>query len=206
MSELINGWYCAPYPLAYNSLTIEEKKHNANKAMTILRKNGFTIYASAGVVGNMWAASQMNPSTWEVIDNVPAVYRGGYGLVQWTPYTDYSNWAGADWENNGDKEMERLIYERDTNIEFWHNQTTMPGWSWTRFCAIEPSATEPERDAVNLAAEVFVYRYLAPRDPAGSLANRQYLARWVYENAPGMGVPIWLLYKLKEKNRKGGRL
>lgn len=195
LSELINGWYCVN---DYGALTQDEKRHNAQLAMSYLRRNGFTIYAASGIVGNMWAESQMSPGQWQ--NNTP--YSGGYGLVQWTPYTNYSEWAGPGWENNGDKQMERLIYERDNNLEFWHNSTTYPGWSWIRFETLEPSQTEPWQDVVNLAAEVFVYRYLAPGDPTATLANRQYHARWVYQNAPGTVLDKWLLLYWSRRNRK----
>lgn len=191
------GWYCTD---VYGGLSQAEKESNASKAMTALRQHGFTIYAAAGVVGNMWAESQLNPAQWE--DGTP--YSGGYGLVQWTPWSDYWPWpAGStDWLNNGPRQMERLIYERDNNLEFWHSQQTMPGWTWTRFCNISPGPGETANDAVNLAAEVFVYRYLAPADPSGSLSNRQYHARYVYQHCPGSVIPPWLLLWWNNKNRK----
>ena len=194
---MYNGWYYAEPTFR---LTEEEKEFNASKAMTILRQNNFTIYAAAGVVGNMWAESGMNPGQWEG-DNP---YHGGYGLVQWTPWSDYWPWpAGStDWLNNGPREMERLIYERDNNLEFWHNTTTMPGWSWSRFCALVPEQGQTINSTINLAAEVFVYRYLAPSDPAGSLANRQYHARYVYQHCPGSVIPPWLLFKWSKLNRR----
>ena len=195
MSDIYNGWYFGP---EYNSLSQSEKEFNAGKAMTALRQNGFTIYAAAGVVGNMWAESMMNPGLWQ--GGVSHAYEAGvgYGLVQWTPWSDYWPWpvGSTDWPNNGPRQMERLIYERDNNLEFWHNQTIMPNWTWTRYCAIEPIPPETEEDAVNLAAEVFVYRYLAPANPESTLANRKAHARYVFQNCPGNGpgyLPPWLL-------------
>lgn len=197
MTGELYGWY---YTDTWGGLTQEERESNASKAMSILRQNGFTIYAAAGVVGNMWAESLMNPGQWE--GDTP--FSGGYGLVQWTPWNDYWPWpAGStDWLNNGPRQMERLIYERDNNLEFWHNTQTMPGWTWARFCAIEPEPGETINATINKAAEVFVYRYLAPSDPAGSLANRQYHARYVYEHCPGSVIPPWLLLWWNKHNRR----
>lgn len=206
LSELINGWYCAPYPLAYNSLTQDEKRHNANLAMSFLRQNGFTIYAASGMVGNMWAESQMNPSTWEVINNVPAVYSGGYGLVQWTPYTNYSQWVETDhpdeeWENNGPLEMQRILYERQHGLEFYPS-SAYPQWRWSNFSELEPSEGETINEAINKATDIFLRNYLRPSNPDATLANRQYLARWVYQNAPGTVLNKWLLLYWSNRNRK----
>ena len=195
MSNMYYGWYSIN---DYGALLQEEKEHNAVKAMSYLRQHRFTIYAAAGIVGNMWAESQMSPGQWQ--NNVP--YGNGYGLVQWTPYTLYSNWAGANWENNGPLEMKRLQYEKDTNIEFWHNQTIMPGWNWTNFSEITPGPNETDYDAVNLATEVFCYRYLAPGNPAGTMANRQLHARYVFDNCKGSAIPVWLLFKMSKLNRR----
>lgn len=195
MVELINGWYCTN---VYSELSEDQKKNNANKAMKQLRQNGFTKYAAAGIVGNMWAESGLSPGQW----NGGNEYQGAYGLLQWYPYTAYADWAGADWENNGDKQMLRLLYERDNNLEFWHNNSVYPTWTWTKYQNLEPEEGLSVDETINLAARVFVYRYLAPGDPEATMTNRQYHARWVYYNAPGNWTPDWLLLKWADDNRK----
>lgn len=76
-----------------------------------------TINGIAAICGNMEKESSINPGIWENLDP----YWRGYGLTQWTPYTKYSEWAGPGWENNGDKEVERLIYESRNNIQWFDN-------------------------------------------------------------------------------------
>lgn len=193
-SPMYYGWYSIN---DYGALLQEEKEFNANKAMTILRQNGFTIYAAAGIVGNMWAESQMSPGQWQ--GDTP--YSGGYGLVQWTPYTLYSEWAGAEWENNGPKEMERLLYEKANGLEFYPSQT-YPQWRWRNFSQMEPEEGLTQDETVNQAASVFLYNYLRPSDPAGSESNRKYLARYVYHNCAGTYIPTWLLFKWSKLNRR----
>ena len=193
MSNVLYGWYYIDY---WNGLTQDEKETNARLAMTYLRQHGFTIYAAAGIVGNMWAESMMNPGQWEG----DTAYSGGYGLVQWTPYTLYSTWAGQDWENNGPKEMERLSYERENGLEFYPS-TTYPQWTWTSFAAMAPVEGMTENETVDLAASVFVYNYLRPADPASTEANRKYHARYVFEYCPGTAIPYWLLFKMSKLNR-----
>lgn len=194
MSELINGWYCVN---DYGALTQDEKRHNAQLAMSYLRRNGFTIYAAAGMVGNMWAESQMSPGQWQ--GDTP--YSGGYGLVQWTPYTLYSEWAGDDWENNGDKQMERLSYEKANGLEFYPS-TIYPQWRWGNFSQLGPSEGETELEAVNKATDIFLRNYLRPSTPDASLANRQAHARWVYQNAPGTVLDKWLLLYWSNQNHR----
>ena len=191
---MLYGWY---YTDTYGGLSQDEREHNASMAMTQLRQNGFTIYAASGIVGNMWAESLMNPGQWQ--GDTP--FSGGYGLVQWTPYTLYSDWAVTDWENNGPKEIERILYEKANGLEFYPSQT-YPQWRWTNFSRMEPTEGLSQIETVNLAASVFLYNYMRPSDPAGSEANRKYHARYVYEHCPGSVIPPWLLLWWNNKNRK----
>ena len=194
MSAQLYGWY---YTDTYGGLSQDESEHNASMAMSQLRQNGFTIYAAAGIVGNMWAESLMNPGQWQ--GDTP--FSGGYGLVQWTPYTLYSDWAVTDWESNGPKEIERILYEKANGLEFYPS-TTYPQWRWTNFSRMEPAEGLSQIETVNLAASVFLYNYMRPSDPAGSEANRRYHARYVYEHCPGSALPPWLLLWWNNKNRK----
>lgn len=198
MNPMYNDWY---YAVPYDRLTTDEMEWNANKAMTALRQNNFTIYAAAGIVGNMWAESGMNPGQWQVINHQEIPYVGGYGLVQWTPYTNYSDWAVTDWENNGPKEIERILYERENGLEFFPS-VTYPQWTWRKYSKMAPEEGLTQDETVNQAASVFLYNYLRPSDPAGSEANRKYLARYVFHNCPGSYIPPWLLLWWNNKNRK----
>lgn len=97
---------------------------------------GWTLQAISALLGNMQSESTINPGLWE---NYQPYWRG-YGLVQWTPYTNYSDWAGAGWENNGPKQCDRIEYERLNNLEWiinpnypytytfdtWHESTDSP--------------------------------------------------------------------------------
>ena len=96
-------------------LTESEMEHNAIEVWNSFKVWDWTLNAVAGMLGNMQAESTINPGRWE--NGVP--YGGGYGLVQWTPYTNYSNWAGEGWENNGTKQVSRIIYEWEGNYQQW---------------------------------------------------------------------------------------
>ena len=149
---------------------------------------GWTRNAVAALLANMQSESTINPGIWESLDP----YAGGYGLVQWTPYTKYSNWAGVGWQGNGSKQMERIIYEMNNNIQ-WIATAQYP----MTFKAFSKSIDTPE----NLAY-AFMYNYERPAslDQPQRRAN----ARVWYEFLdgkpfdpvkPGGKIPIWMLFK-----------
>ena len=96
-------------------LTMTEMQNNVDIIHYYFITKGWTENAIAGMLGNMQSESSINPGIWEGLDEVA---KGGYGLVQWTPYTKYSDWAGEGWENNGQKEMERIIYELKNGLQW----------------------------------------------------------------------------------------
>ncbi len=85
---------------------------------------GWTLNAIAGVLGNMQSESTINPGLWENRDQ--GNMSGGYGLVQWTPATKYTDWADArnlPW-GHMDSQLERIQYEIDNNIQWIHPSMT----------------------------------------------------------------------------------
>ena len=194
MSSQLNGWY---YAGLNEDLTQEEKEHNATLMMTFLRKNGFTLWAAAATTGNAWAESQMNPGRWQG----DTAFSGGYGLMQWTPYTKYTDWAGAEWENNGPLECERLIYERENGLQFYPSPH-WPQWTYRKYCAFAPEEGLTDRETINMLTSIWVYNYLVPQNPEASMANRQYHARYVFEHCHGTIIPYWLLFKWSKLNRR----
>ena len=88
-------------------LSQAQMENNASIIWEFFGSRGWTAEAVAGMLGNMQWESTINPGIWEGL----SVGTGGYGLVQWTPYTKYANWAGNQWENNGQLEMQRIEYE-----------------------------------------------------------------------------------------------
>lgn len=96
-------------------LTKPEMQHNAIIFSQMFMAYGASVEAISGMLGNIQAESTVNPGIWEDLDDVK---KGGYGLVQWTPYTKYSNWAGSDWQDNGDKEVKRIFFEIENDIQW----------------------------------------------------------------------------------------
>lgn len=79
-------------------LTESEMKNNADIIKSYLVSKGWSVSAVAGLLGNMESESTINPGIWQgLIENNTS---GGFGLVQWTPATNFTNWAdsmGYEW-------------------------------------------------------------------------------------------------------------
>lgn len=82
------------------NLTQGEMESNAKEIYTYLSDKGWTINAISGLLGNMQRESTINPGLWQSLKE--GNYSGGYGLVQWTPASKYTNWATANGYEIGD--------------------------------------------------------------------------------------------------------
>lgn len=147
-------------------LTLTEMKNNAVMAWDYFGSRGWTLNAVAAMLGNMQTESTINPGIWESLESDYESYFDahgrypGYGLVQWTPFTKYSNWAGARWQNNGDKQCERIIYERDNGLQWFENPAVdipVPPITFAEFS----TSTLP----VSTLANYFLWYYEHPQNP-----------------------------------------
>ena len=98
-------------------LSRAEMENNVLLAWDYFGSRGWSREAVSAMAGNWETESTVNPGIWESLIE----YGGGYGLVQWTPYTKYSEWVGAGWENNGNKQCERIIYEMENGLQWFRN-------------------------------------------------------------------------------------
>ena len=98
-------------------LTLSEMENNALLVWNYFGSIGWTLEAVSAMLGNMQSESTINPGIWENLTE----FSGGYGLVQWTPYKKYSEWAGVGWENNGNKQCERIVYEMENGLQWFSN-------------------------------------------------------------------------------------
>lgn len=67
-----------------------EMQQNAALAYNYLFSCGYDELSIAAILGNMQQESGINPGIWENLSINPS---RGYGLVQWTPSTYYTDWA-----------------------------------------------------------------------------------------------------------------
>ena len=184
-------------------LTIGEMQNNATIIFNELLKNGFTVESICGLLGNTGGIytlgeSSINPGIWQNLTPNPAL---GFGLFQWTPSTNYTNWADV----NG--------YEHDDGygqLDWLINQTVPTGqWIPTSdypetFNEFKASAKDPE-----YLAYVFLNNFERPtnRNQPDRQRNARYWYEWYTnsyvppENPPQNGgewtskMPIWLYLK-----------
>lgn len=174
-----------PWITGNRYLSLTEMQNNADIMYAFFIGKGWTVNAISAMFGNMQTESTLNPGIWENLD--PFV--GGYGLVQWTPYTNYSEWAGEDWQDNGQKEMERIIYELENHLQ-WISTSLYP----MTFREFSQSNKPPA-----YLAQAFLYNYERPTvkpQPARS-KQAEYWYEYLIGHPPAKQIPIWLLFKIK---------
>lgn len=176
-----------PWITGNRYLSMSEMQNNADLMYAFFTEKGWTVNAISAMFGNMQTESTLNPGIWENLD--PFV--GGYGLVQWTPYTHYSDWAGDGWQDNGQKEMERIIYELENHLQ-WISTSLYP----MTFREFSQSDKPPA-----YLAQAFLYNYERPAvkpQPARS-KQAEYWYEYLAGHPPVKQIPIWLLFKLIER-------
>lgn len=173
-----------------NYLNRAEMENNARIIYTYFTKKGWTRNAISALLGNMEVESTINPGIWESLEP----YVGGWGLVQWTPYTKYSEWAGNDWETNWNKQLDRIIWELE-NGEQYYATTDYPE-NFREFSVSTKSAY--------YLGGAFLYNYERPAEPdaddRGKRAERwfDFLNKEDVQTAP-LKVPVWLLFEMRRK-------
>ena len=173
-------------------LSMTEMQNNADIMYAFFTEKGWTVNAIAAMFGNMQTESTLNPGIWEGLTPPTAGQtKVGYGLVQWTPYTNYSDWAGDGWQDNGQKEMERIIYELENHLQ-WISTSLYP----MTFRDFSQSDKPPA-----YLAQAFLYNYERPAVKPQPARSRQaeYWYEYLVGHPPAKQIPIWMLFKLKER-------
>lgn len=104
-----------------NALTLEQMQVNAFYIYSALLDKGWHENAICALLGNMQSESSINPGRWQS-DRVGGDSSGhGYSLVQWTPYTKYTNWCSSQGYSDPsemDTAIDRIIYEVENKIQW----------------------------------------------------------------------------------------
>lgn len=92
-----------------------EMDNNAYLVYAKLYSLGWTLNAVCGLLGNFWRESTINPGIWQNLDDTNP--GNGYGLAQWTPSTNWTDYATAQgWAiDDGDKQLEFCDTDPITN-------------------------------------------------------------------------------------------
>lgn len=174
-----------------NGFTTEMQQQNAREIWGFFQGQGWTLEAVSGMLGNMEVESFINPGQWE--QQFPIYGAGGFGLVQWTPWSKFSEWAGSDWETNYRKQLQRIQYELDNGIQW----IPVAQDGYMTFLEFSTSTRAPGDLAM-----IFERGY--ERGTPLEETRRANANKW-YEYLGGAGpivggnIPIWLLFKLKER-------
>lgn len=156
-------------------LTEDESKQNWLAFWQFFKAKGWTANAVAGILGNSYFESTVNPNRWE--GDVPfaqPVASRGYGLVQWTPWTNIIDWLKEkgyypDVSKFGQGECERIQWEMENNQQ-WIATSAYP----ESFASFSKSTADP----YTLAIE-FLANYERPADP--NQPQRGTKAREIYD-------------------------
>lgn len=195
---------------AAGSWTEEQRANNVDIIASYFNSKGWVPRSIAAMLGNMQAESYINPGQWEHTGTVDV--SGGFGLVQWTPFTKFRDWCapqhGGMWKFQFNAQLDRIQWELE-NGEQW---ITVIGGSFYDF------AHNTGDWDIDYLTEMWERNYERPAS-YGDLSIRQENARhWLayltgepiepWEppyNPPDPGttrkIPIWLLFKMKEANQ-----
>jgi LysM repeat protein len=153
-------------------LTQEQKLNNAQIVANHFAHTDWKPESISALCGNMSTESSLNPDMHELGYNDSPTR--GYGLVQWTPMTKYTDWAtasGLPWDN-GDSQLARIDYEVVNNIQ-WIARSDFGNMTFAQFRANTGNWT------ADYLTEAFMRCYERPNWDAGtnSLPARQDFAR-----------------------------
>lgn len=148
-----------------NSPTVSQMQTNALYIYSYLLNKGWSINAIAGVLGNMEVESGMNPGRWQS-DRVKGDPEGhGYSLVQWTPYTKYTDWCSSEGYSDPsemDTALARIMYEVEHNIQ-WYGTGDYSGMTFEEF--------SKSSESVSYLAIGFLLCYERPKDQSESVQS-----------------------------------
>lgn len=163
-----------------NEYTCTQSEANASYIWAYFKAKGWSDSAVAGLVGNCTHESYTNPAFHEVGGS-------GFGIVQWTPSSNYINWARprglpvdtdvSDPERYLLGQCERIMFELNTGIEFYPNNRYDRNWmSYRDWKSYITNTLEPED-----AAWLFMSNYERPAYGAAMAslnARKSYARRW----------------------------
>ena len=162
-------------------LTESEMQINAKIIYSYLSSKGWTLNAIAGMLGNMETESTINPGIWENLDS--GNISGGYGLVQWTPATNFLSWAQSNKRDSGDiiAQLDKILDELANGEQYYPT----PSYPET-FAQFSVSDKTPE-----YLAQAFLLNYERPADqnqPARSTQARKWF-NYLSNYDPGVIIP-----------------
>ena len=157
-------------------LSTGEMQNNAQIIFNTLLTKGWTENAIAGVLGNMQKESTINPGIWQNLNPNPSL---GWGLVQWTPSTNFTDWAAANGYANDSGDAQLIWIDTvTTSVGQW-----IPTAQYTEtFGEFKVSTQTPE-----YLADCFLKNFERPAEI--DQPDRQRYARYWFDWWDGSPVP-----------------
>lgn len=156
-------------------LSKSEMAVNAQYILDYLMQRGWSKESVCGMLGNMETESNINPCIWEDLNS--GNKSGGFGLVQWTPSTKYTEWAVANGYSptDIDGQLNRLQYEIDNGLQ-WITKQTYP-------ISFQAFKVNSAGYSVEQLAQAFLLNYERPEDQTQPARSTQ--ARYWYDTLTG---------------------
>ena len=157
-------------------LSTGEMQNNAQIIFNTLLLKGWTKNAIAGMLGNMQKESTINPGIWQDLTPNESL---GWGLVQWTPSTNFTDWAAANGYANDDGDAQLIWIDTVTaSVGQWIPTTQYP----ETFGEFKVSTQTPE-----YLADCFLKNFERPEEIDQPV--RQRYARYWFDWWEGSPVP-----------------
>lgn len=159
-------------------LTSSQMQNNAEILWPAMQALGWSDWAIAGIMGNMQTESTLNPGIWQGLNE--GNEEGGYGLVQWTPATNFLDWAEArGYDPEGyEGQLKRIVWEYQ-NDEQYYSTSAYP-LSFDEFLHYEPKDGETDEEACKYLADAWIKNYERPEN----------------QNQPQRGVQAWRWFQI----------
>lgn len=149
-------------------LSDPERQNNAKIVYSNLKGSGWSTNAIAGVLGNMEHESDINPGIWQNL-TPGAGGGGGWGLVQWTPWTKFTDWADQNGYQHDDG---------DAQLEWIDEQTIQRGqWGPTDKYPMGFNDFKKSTRSCEELASTFLYNFEKPSDIESKDPQRRSSAR-----------------------------
>jgi hypothetical protein len=172
-------------------LTNDQQMNNAQLTANHFKGTDWVKESLSALIGNMSHESSINPDMHELgYGDSPS---RGYGLVQWTPMTKFTDWATA---NNldytsGDSQLARIDYEVNNNIQWVADGLQARYGMGDKYnFSFADFRKNAQNLSVNDLTEAFMWNYEGPSYSAGtsSLSSRQAFANQAYTSLDWTGT------------------
>lgn len=178
------GSYKPEDPISANRyLTLSEMQINAKYIAWYLLQRGWTLNAIVGMLGNFQTESTINPGIWQ---NLAVNVGPAFGLVQWDPFTKYTNWCDENGLDPADMDsaLKRIEWELANGQQYYptasypetfaefKTSTKSPTYLAMAFLANYERPADPNQPARGTQAEYW-YTYLSGIDFSGSGSGKK---------------------------------